>query len=66
VRKALATLPWVEQASIQTDVAKREVRFDLKDKKGFNEDEVRKALQKEGFKEVTVRSAPPRPDEQTR
>jgi hypothetical protein len=58
VRKALATLPWVEQGSIQTDVKKREVRFDLKDKKGFNEEEVRKALQGQGFKEVTVQSAP--------
>lgn len=58
MRAALATLPWVEQASIQTDIPKREVRFDLTDKKGFNEEEVRTALQKQRFKEVTVRAAP--------
>jgi hypothetical protein len=59
VRNALGTLPWVEHDSIQTDVDKREVRFDLKDKKGFNEEEVRKALKEKGFPELTVRSTPP-------
>ena len=58
MRDALATLPWVEKDSIQTDVDKREVRFDLKDKKGFNEEEVKGALKKQGFPEVTVRSVP--------
>jgi hypothetical protein len=58
VRHALGTLPWVEHASIQTDVDRREVRFDLKDKKGFNEEQAKEALKKQGFPEVTVRSLP--------
>jgi hypothetical protein len=56
VRKALATLPWVEQETIQTDVPKREVRFNLKDKTAWNEDAVRQALQAKNFPEVTVKS----------
>jgi hypothetical protein len=60
VRNALATLPWVEQGSIQTDTDRREVRFDLKDKGGFNEEEVKKALKGQGFPEMTVKSAPGR------
>jgi hypothetical protein len=58
VRKALGTLPWVEQSSIQTDVDKREVRFDLKDKSKWNEQTVKKALQDQRFPEVTVKAAP--------
>jgi hypothetical protein len=58
VRNALTTLPWVEKDSIVTDVPKREVRFDLKDKKGFNENAVRSALKDKGFKELTVKTAP--------
>ena len=60
MRKALETLPWVEQGTIQTDVARREVRFDLKDRGAFNEDEVTKALQGQGFPVVTVKAAPGR------
>jgi hypothetical protein len=41
-----------------TDIPKREVRFTLKDKKAFSEEEARKALIGKGFKEVTVRAAP--------
>jgi hypothetical protein len=58
VRKALGTLPWVEQASIQTDVGRREVRFDLKDKTAFNQDAVKSALKTEGFPVVEVKAAP--------
>jgi hypothetical protein len=58
VRKALSTLPWVEQDSVQTDVNHREVGFNLKDKKAFNEEEVKAALKAQGFPEVTVKSAP--------
>ena len=58
MRKALGTLPWVEQGSIQTDVDKREVRFNLTDKKAFNEAEVKNALKAQGFAEVTVKSGP--------
>jgi hypothetical protein len=58
VRKALGTLPWVEHATIQTDVDKREVRFNLKDKSAFNPDEVKKALKAEGF-DAEVKAGPP-------
>jgi hypothetical protein len=58
VRTALGTLPWVEQASIVTDVDRREVRFNLKDKSAFKEAEVKKALQDQHFAKVTVKSAP--------
>jgi hypothetical protein len=60
VRKALATLPWVEQGSIQTDIPRREVRFNLQDKGGFNEEGVKTALQTQGFPVVTVKAAPPK------
>jgi hypothetical protein len=58
VRKALGTLPWVEQASIQTDVSKREVRFNLKDKSAWSADEAKNALKTQGFATVEVKSAP--------
>jgi hypothetical protein len=58
VRKALGTLPWVEHDTVQTDPDHREVRFNLKDKSAFNEEEVRKALQGQGFREMTVKSGP--------
>jgi hypothetical protein len=58
VRKALATLPWVEQVSVQTDVNKREVRFNLKDKSAWRADEVKNALKDQGFPAVEVKSAP--------
>jgi cytochrome c-type biogenesis protein CcmE len=58
VRKALATLPWVEQGSVQTDVGKREVRFNVNDKSAWSEDELRKSLKDQRFPEVTVKVAP--------
>ena len=58
MRKALGTLPWVEQATVQTDVDRREVRFNLKDKGGFNEAAAKAALKDKGFPEVTVKAAP--------
>ena len=58
MRKALGTLPWVEQATIQTDVAKREVRFNLKEKGAFNVDAVKKALKGQGFAKAEVKSGP--------
>jgi hypothetical protein len=60
VRKALGTLPWVEQASIRTDVSKREVHFNLKEKDAFDEAAVRAALKDQNFSEMTVKSAPPK------
>jgi len=56
VRSALGTLPWVEKATIVTDVKTREVLFNLTDKTAFNEDEVRKALKAQGFPQMTVKS----------
>ena len=58
MRSALKTLPWVEQGSIQTDVDRREVRFNLADKSAFDEEAVKKALKGQGFSEVTVKSVP--------
>jgi hypothetical protein len=57
VRAALGTLPWVEHATVQTDVARREVRFNLKDQAAFSEDETRAALKAQGFPAVTVKRA---------
>jgi hypothetical protein len=58
VRKALGTLPWVEQGTIQTDVTTRQVRFAVKDSGPFDEAALRKALQAQGFPEVAVKAAP--------
>ena len=58
MRKALGTLPWVEQDSIQTDVDNREVRFNLKDKTAFDMEAVKQALKAQGFREATLKSAP--------
>jgi hypothetical protein len=58
VRKALATLPWVEQQTVETDVKTREVRFNVKDKNAWSADEVKKALKDQRFPEVTVKGAP--------
>lgn len=58
MRKALETLPWVEQASVQTDTDKREVRFNLKDKTAFDADAVKAALKAQNFPKVEVKSAP--------
>jgi len=58
VRSALGTLPWVEHASIQTDVARREVRFNLADKAAFKAGEVKKALKAQGFAAAELKSGP--------
>ncbi len=58
MRAALATLPWVEQQSIQTDIPTREVRFNLKDKTAWNEEAVRAALKGKNFSKVTVKTPP--------
>jgi hypothetical protein len=57
VRTALATLPWVEQETIQTNVDTQEVRFNLKDKTAWNEEAVTKALKDQNFSKVVVKSA---------
>jgi hypothetical protein len=58
VRKALGTLPWVEQATIETDIPKREVRFNVKDKTAFDADAARNALKEHGFASVDVKKRP--------
>ena len=45
MRKALSTLPWVEQASIKPDTTKQRVRFSVKEKKRFNLDEIKEAIE---------------------
>jgi hypothetical protein len=56
VRKALATLPWVEQGSIETNVKTHEVRFNFKDKAAWDEEKVKKALNDQSFPVVRVKS----------
>jgi hypothetical protein len=56
VRKALATLPWVEQRSIETNVKTHEVRFNLKDKAAWDEEKVKNALKDQSFPVVRVKS----------
>lgn len=58
MRKALGTLPWVEQDTIQMNFKARELRFCLKDKSQFNEEALKKALKAEGFPEVQVKTGP--------
>jgi hypothetical protein len=58
VRTALATLPWVEPSSIETEVDSREVRFNLTDKSAWSEEAARKALKEQRFPEVSVITAP--------
>lgn len=58
-RAALATLPWVEQDSIKTDVPNHEVRFKLKDRAAWNENAIRSAFKGQAFPELTVTTMPP-------
>ena len=58
MRRALATLPWVEQASIQMEFKTRELRFGFNDRSKFNAEEVKRALKSEGFAGAEVVSAP--------
>ena len=44
MKKALATLPWVEQDSVKADVKTKEARFTLKDPGQFNEQELLEAI----------------------
>jgi hypothetical protein len=58
VRKALATLPWVEQGTITMDFKSRELKFGLKESDRFDADAVKKALGDEGFAGVELLSGP--------
>ncbi len=59
MRKALATLPWVEQDTIQMNFSARELRFSLHDKSRFDAEALKKALKAEGFPDVQVKAGPP-------
>ncbi|HMC66587.1 MAG TPA: hypothetical protein VKI65_16760 [Gemmataceae bacterium] len=58
MRRALGTLPWVDQKSIKADIATKQVRFSVKDKSQFKLEDVQKALEKENFSGVTLKSGP--------
>jgi hypothetical protein len=58
VRKALATLPWVEQDSIKMDFKARELKFAVKDKKLFDAEAVKKALADQKFPDVKLLRGP--------
>jgi hypothetical protein len=53
VRAALATLPWVEKDTIQTNTARQEATFGFKKKEDFNLDEVKGVVGKSGKYKVT-------------
>jgi hypothetical protein len=58
VREALASLPCVEQESIDADVTSHEVTFTVTDPGKFDFNEVKDALRKQDFNEVELISAP--------
>jgi hypothetical protein len=58
VRKALATLPWVEQGTITMDFKSRELKFGLKESGRFDADAVKKALAGQGFASAEWLSGP--------
>jgi hypothetical protein len=58
VREALATLPWVEQGSINADVPSRKVTFNVKDAASFDFEKVKDALKEQNFDDVEMVSAP--------
>lgn len=55
---ALATLPWVEPASIKPDRDKRQVKFTVKDKKQFDFDALKKVLAETGYDNAKVLAGP--------
>ena len=57
-KKALKTLPWVDQDSAKYDTVKREVRFKLKDKDKADEAALREAFKAQDFPEMTVKAMP--------
>ena len=58
VQAALATLPWVEQDSITTDVPSRKVVFNLKDKDKYDFEKIKDALKAQDFNDVELKSGP--------
>ncbi len=50
MQSAIATLPWVETASIKTDAKKKQVKFTVKEAKQFDDAAVIAALKAKGDK----------------
>lgn len=53
MQSAIATLPWVEKASIKTDASKKQVKFTVTDGKEFKDEAVIAALKEKGSKYST-------------
>ena len=58
VKKALSGLPWVDQKSVQANVATKEVRFQLSDPAQLDEDRLQQAFAGVGFDTMKVLSKP--------
>jgi hypothetical protein len=58
VRDALATLPWVEQKTIQADRASKTVKFGVNDKKAFNLNEIEETLSSKYRKGLRIIEGP--------
>lgn len=58
MREALATLLWVEQASISADVPSRKVVFNVSDASKFDFEQLNEALKKQDFNDVELIHAP--------
>jgi hypothetical protein len=59
VRDALATLPWVEQKTIQADRAARTAKFGVNDKAAFSLSEIEEALSPKYRRGLRVVDGPP-------
>ena len=55
-KKALASLPWVDQKSIDANVETQQVKFRVPDMKQFNRTDLLEAFKKVNFLEVKVLS----------
>jgi hypothetical protein len=60
VREALASLPWVDKDTIQTDIKTQIVKFTVKDANQFNLDQVKQVLAAKAkrFADVKLISGP--------
>ena len=58
MRKALATLPWVEYSTIDADKDTHKVRFGINDRKPYSEEALTEALPKRFRKGVKVLQGP--------
>jgi hypothetical protein len=65
VRAALATLPWVEQGSVNADVPSRKVMFNVKDAGSFDFEKIKDALNEQGFDDTELVAAPEPPAKKT-